>query len=239
MAKSSNYDATAHTAQMAMLRALLLSDTLTFSALQKSTNLSSDHANFHLKQLINNQLVEHVPKSYGTYRLTRTGKEYANRMDTDANTIEKQPKISVVLVIVNDNGEHLQQQRLKQPYYGYWGHPTGKIRWGETMIEAGARELMEETGLTADLEPLGFYHKLDYDEGGELLEDKYLCLIYGTNPTGTLLEYSDGQRNVWMSDEEFETKDKKFGNALEVTDIIERHQIFLREKKYTYRNEEY
>lgn len=219
---------------MAILRELLLADTLNFSAVTKSTGLTSDHANFHLKQLVQNGFVEHVPKTYGAYQLTRKGKEYANRMDTDENKIEKQPKLSVVLVIVNEKGEHLQQERLKQPYYGYWGHPTGKIRWGETLEEAGARELMEETGLTADLIPLGFYHKLDYDSDGEMLEDKYLCLIYGTNPQGELKEYSDGQRNVWLSDEEFETKEKKFGNAEETTRFIKAKVPFLREVKYTY-----
>lgn len=239
MVKSSSYDATAHTAQMSILRELLLSSSLNFSALQKSSGLTSDHVNFHIKQLVSSGLVEHIPKLYGEYQLTRSGKEYANRMDTDANMIEKQPKISVVLVIVNDKGEHLQQERLKHPYYGYWGHPTGKIRWGETMIEAGARELMEETGLAADLTPLGFFHKLDYDDSGELLEDKYFCLIHGVNPQGTLLERSDGQRNVWMSDEEFEKKDKKFGNVVETRRIIAEAKPFLFEKKYTYTKDSY
>lgn len=239
MAKSNNYDSSAHAAQMAILRELLLANTLNFSALTRSTGLTSDHANFHVKQLLENGFVEHVPKTYGEYRLTRKGKEYANRMDTDENKIEKQPKLSVVLVVVNDKGEHLQQERLKQPYYGYWGHPTGKIRWGETMEEAGARELMEETGLTADLTPLGFFHKLDYDNNGDMLEDKYLCLIYGTNPRGELKEYSDGQRNVWLSDEEFEKKEKRFGNAEETTRFIQANKPFLREVKYTYPNDAY
>lgn len=234
MTRSSNYDSSAHAAQMAILRELLLAETLSFSALCKSSSLSSDHANFHIKKLIANGFIEHVRKSYGQYQLTRVGKEYANRMDTDEHRIEKQPKISVVLVIENEKGEYLQQERLKQPYYGYWGHPTGKIRWGETMVEAGARELLEETGLYADLTPLGFYHKLDYDDSGELLEDKYLCLIHGTNPRGDLMELSDGQRNVWLSDEEFEKKEKKFGNVAETAAMIKKGKEFLKEKTYTY-----
>lgn len=239
MAKSNSYDASAHAAQMAILRELLLADSVNFSKLAASTGLASDHANFHIKKLVAAGMVQHIPKTYGEYRLTRAGKEYANRMDTDENKIEKQPKLSVVLVIVNDKGEHLQQERLKQPYYGYWGHPTGKIRWGETLAQAGARELMEETGLTADLMPLGFYHKLDYDDNGDLLEDKYLCLIYGTNPKGELKEFSDGQRNVWLSDEEFEKKEKKFGGAIETTQFIAAGVVFLREKKYVYPSDSY
>lgn len=239
MAKSNNYDATAHKAQMAILRALLLSESHSFSELVKSSGLSSDHANFHIKTLIENQLIKRIPKTHGIYTLTRKGKEYANRMDTDDNSIEKQPKLSVVLVVENDRGEFLQQERLKQPYYGYWGFPTGKIRWGETMIEAGTRELLEETGLTADLVTLGFYHKLDYDENGNLLEDKYLCLIHGTDPTGELLAESDGQRNAWMTVEKLESMEKKFGSIAETVQVVRSKKMVLLEKTYAYHSDHY
>jgi 8-oxo-dGTP pyrophosphatase MutT (NUDIX family) len=51
--------------------------------------------------------------------------------------------------------EYLFQERLKQPYFGYWGLPSGKIRWGETILETALRELKEETGLEADREICG------------------------------------------------------------------------------------
>ncbi len=238
MAKSP-YKADAHEAQMRILRHLLLNPTANFGDLTKATDLSSDHANFHIKQLVGAGFVKHVSKTYGTYELTSSGKEYANRMDTDDHVIEKQPKLSVVLDIINSDGKHLQQERLKHPYFGYWGRPTGKIRWGETMLEAAARELMEETGLTADLQVLGFYHKLDYDPEGNLLEDKYFCLVRGHNPTGKLLEQSDGQRNEWLSDEEFEAKEKRFGNLEDVTPYIRPDAQFVIERQFTYPKEAY
>lgn len=233
------YDATAHDAQMIILRHLLFVDVASFAELRNATQLSSDHANFHIKQLLASGFVARPPKSYGKYTLTQDGKEYANRMDTDDNTIEKQPKLSVVLDIVNNKDERLQQERLKQPYFGYWGRPTGKIRWGETMLEAAARELMEETGLTADLSVQGFCHKLDYDHEGNLLEDKYFCLVHGTNPRGKLLEMTDGQRNVWLSDEDFEQKDKKFGSNAETSALVGTKTHFVTEQRYTYPNETY
>ena len=71
----------------------------------------------------------------GEYRLTVIGKEYANRMDTDTNEIERQPKISVLLLIErNNNGEteYLLQQRLKQPFFGFWGMMSGKVKFGDS-----------------------------------------------------------------------------------------------------------
>lgn len=229
-----NYEADAHEAQMKMLRHLLFVPNERFSVLQKAAGLSSDHATFHIKQLVTAKLVRHTPKSYGRYELTRKGKEYANRMDTDEVAIEKQPKLSVVLDIRRMDGKVLQQERLKQPYYGYWGRPTGKIRWGETILEAAARELMEETGLRAKMRVLGFYHKLDYDETGKLLEDKYFCIVRGTEPKGTLLPESDGQRNEWLSDEQYASKEKTFGNLDDIQPFIDSGNQFVFEKKFTY-----
>ena len=234
-----NYSADAHAAQMKLLRQLLLSSSCKFSELVKATGLTSDHANFHIKQLVEAGLVKHVLKTHGQYELTQHGKDYANRMDTDEFVMEKQPKLSVVLDIVNSDGRHLQQERLKQPYFGYWGRPTGKIRAGETMIEAAARELKEETGLEADLTVLGFYHKLDYDVDGNFLEDKYFCVVRGVNPRGEMLLESDGQRNEWLTNEEFLAKEKNFGGLEELQDDIDAGRLFVFEKKYIYPKDAY
>ncbi len=236
---SSKYKADAHVSQMNILRQLLFVPYERFSTLQKATGLTSDHANFHIKQLVEAGLVRHVSKTYGTYELTRKGKEYANRMDTDEQVIEKQPKLSVVLDIRRDDGRVLQQERIKQPYYGYWGRPTGKIRWGETILDAAARELLEETGLEADLQVMGFYHKLDYDASGILLEDKYLCLVRGVNPKGSLLPETDGQRNEWLTDEEYDKKENTFGTLEDIQPLIEAPTHFVFEKKFTYPEDAY
>lgn len=233
-----SYEANAHDAQMAILRHLLLSPGAGFAELQKSTNLTSDHFNFHVKKLVEVGYVE--KKDNGHYVLSRAGKEYANRMDTDDNVIEKQPKISVALIIENSEGKFLAQERLKQPYYGFWGRPTGKIRWGETMVGAAARELMEETGLTADLRVGGFYHKMDYDkDSGDMLEDKIFVLVHGTNPKGELIVEGEGHRNEWLSHEEFAQKEKAFQSVPEITALATGEHTGYYEKKYEYDTEEY
>ena len=109
-----------HETQLQILSELLFHPSVHFADLQKNTNLTSDHFNFHLNKLIEIGFVEKAQK--GEYRLTTVGKEYANRIDTDAKEIERQPKISVLLMIERDNNgkkEYLLQQRLKQPFYGF------------------------------------------------------------------------------------------------------------------------
>lgn len=233
-----SYEASAHEAQMKILRHLLLSPHAGFAELQKQTGLTSDHANFHIKKLLDEGFI--AKNAEDKYVLSRMGKEYANRMDTDDNVIEKQPKISVALIIENSEGKFLAQQRLKQPYYGFWGRPTGKIRWGETMVEAAARELMEETGLTADLSVAGFYHKMDYDkESGDLLEDKVFVLIYGKNPEGELIVDDEGHHNEWLSDDELHERGIYFQSVPEITAMALKNAVNFMEHKYEYGKDEY
>lgn len=233
-----SYEASAHEAQMKILRHLLLRPSGSFSELQRQTDLTSDHANFHIKKLVE---VGYLQKdSTEKYTLTRVGKEYANRMDTDDNVIEKQPKLSVALIIENKSGEFLAQQRLKQPYYGFWGRPTGKIRWGETMLEAAARELMEETGLTANLTVAGFYHKMDYDkESGDMLEDKVFVLVYGTDAAGDLIVDDEGHHNEWLSDDELQKRGTVFQSVPEITAMARKNATNFMEHKYEYDKDQY
>ena len=226
-----SYEPKVHDAQMTILRELLFVEELNFGKLRQATQLDSDAFNFHLKQLVENDFVD--KQGPGRYSLTKQGKTYANQMDTDDVVFEKQPKLSVVLIIEDDNGEQLFQERLKQPYYGYWGHPTGKIRWGETMLQTAERELEEETGLVADLKVVGLFHKLDYDDTTkELREDKYFCIIHGTNPRGELRD-SEGCHNEWLSIDRFMQKEKRFGNPEQTEKIIrDKHPTIVETHDY-------
>lgn len=209
-----------------------------FGDLTRASGLTTDHVTFHIKKLIELGYVAKVPKEYGKYTLTRRGKEYANRMDTDAYEIEKQPKLTVDLAIEH-NGEFIVQQRQKHPFYGYYGFPTGKIRWGETMIEAAARELLEETGLTAQLRVVGIYHKLDYDTDGELLEDKYMCLIHGTDPKGELIAETESHKNTWMTPKEYKMLDKQMGDIDVTLAQLRANGAFVRESNFIFDAHDY
>lgn len=226
-----------HPAQVAILHALLFRPSAGFAELQKASALSSDHFNFHLKKMIEQKLVE--KSQSGHYTLTVPGKEYANRFDTDARVVERQPKVAVLLAIENSEGKWLCQQRLKQPFYGFWGRPTGKIRYGETILECAARELMEETNLTATLEFKGIYHKLDYTvDEGELLEDKIFFIIYGTNPRGILTEEFEGGRNEWLSIPEITELENAFEGLDKSVELV-RGPLSFAERRHEYDSKVY
>jgi 8-oxo-dGTP diphosphatase len=235
-----SYEPNTHTAQVAILRYLLFKPQAAFSELQKATNLTSDHFNFHVKKLVDEGYVE---KNEKQYKLTNKGKEYSNRMDTDENEIEKQPKVSVAITLERQNSkgerEFLFQQRKKNPYFDFWGRMGGKVRWGESVIEAAERELMEETGLEAELEYKLLYHKRDFSKTtGKLLEDKMFFCVYATKFSGELIEAFEGGVNRWMTVEEFHGMSKRFNSVDEFMELMDKGETFA-EREFYYDESEY
>ena len=93
-----------------------------------------------------------------------------------------QPRVGCGVVAMRD-GKILLIQRRKQPEAGGWGLPGGKVDWMEPAAVAAARELLEETGVTAG--PLTLLCAADHldPEGGEhWLAPCYLALVATGEP---------------------------------------------------------
>jgi 8-oxo-dGTP pyrophosphatase MutT (NUDIX family) len=230
-----------HDAQTSILRELLFVQEAGYAKLQKPTGLTSDHFNFHISRLVELGLVEKVGR--GRYRLTHRGKEYANKLDTDDKTIERQPKVAVLLAVERQHDGQRQllfQQRTKNPYYGYWGFPSGKVRWGETLVETAVRELMEETGLTADCAIVGLYHEHVYmKETDELLEDKLFFMAHCLNPKGELIAQFEGGRNQWMTPDEARGLEKRYTSFETEFEMIVSGRGGFVEETHRYSKEEF
>lgn len=230
-----------HLAQTKILRELLFMPAARFAELQKASGLESDHVKFHIKQLVK---LGYINKIGNAYQLSVIGKEYANKLDTDAGVIERQPKVAVLLVVEQYNpkthmAEYLLQKRLKHPYFGFWGAPTGKVRWGETLIDAAARELKEETGLTGTFEYRGIYHeRVRHQETGEIIEDKLFQLMFCDRFGGKLQVEFDGGHNAWRMLEDMMLESKKYkGFETEIAACL--NSIPLTERIYNYGDSEF
>lgn len=63
---------------------------------------------------------------------------------------ERRPVLAASVAVWR-NDRVLLVQRRKPPLIGVWSLPGGHVEFGEPVAEAAVRELMEETGVTADL----------------------------------------------------------------------------------------
>lgn len=222
-----------HQIQAQILKKLLLSEGARFAQI-KPDGIPSDQFTFHIKRLLENGI---ITKEGDLYHLTLAGKEYANRFDIDSGPVktEKQAKLGVLVIAFRDtNGvrEYVAQERLKHPFFGYRGFISGKIKWGERVVDTAERELKEETGLTAKVKHHSIYHEHIYATSGELLEDKYFFICTAANPSGVLLKEFEGGRNEWITEKEF-LKGNVFYDIPELVAHIRANGPLFSEKSYT------
>ena len=87
----------------------------------------------------------------------KTGKILTHIEAHSPNNVPKGYYIPVVgVVIINDNNEILLQKRsrFKKANPGKWGICGGKVELGETTLDAGIRETLEEIGVFLDKKDL-------------------------------------------------------------------------------------
>ncbi len=107
------------------------------------------------------------------------------------------PLVGVGAVVV-EQGRVLLVQRGTEPAKGKWSIPGGLIDVGESLGEAVAREVLEETGLV--VEPIELIELLDriHRDGDRVryhyVIADYLCRVVG----GTLLAASDADAVRWV-----------------------------------------
>lgn len=112
------------------------------------------------------------------------------------------PALSVDIVIFSVRQETLQVLlvcRDEEPFRGMWALPGGFVRQNESLEEAAARKLAEETGLRdAYLEQLYTYGDPNRDPRGWVVSVAYFALIAADRPicceSGT-----DRKQAAWFS----------------------------------------
>jgi len=166
-------------------------------------DVPTDQFNYHLQALVKSALLEAYGKGRKKcYALTTSGKRFVEQLETDLSKILTQGKRSVLLCCWRKRGskiEVLVHERTKEPFRGFVGFHSGKVRERETIFQAAARELKEETNLSGKLCLKQILHYIDYNEKNEFLRDGYLWVVECKNPKGVVCAEpkEEGVRNFW------------------------------------------
>jgi 8-oxo-dGTP diphosphatase len=133
------------------------------------------------------------------------------------------PVLGVGAVIV-DVGRVLLVKRGHEPLKGQWSLPGGVVEVGETLKQAAAREVLEETGLVVDVGPvIDIVERVQRAPDGRV-EYHFVIVDYLGKPTGgTLASASDADAAEWVA---FDDVDR-FGLTEAAKDVISKARAML------------
>ncbi len=98
------------------------------------------------------------------------------------------PVVAVGAIVFDDRGRVLLVERARPPGVGLWTVPGGRLEGAETLAQAVAREVREETGLTVEVGALACVVERIGDDYHFVILD-YLARVIG----GTLAAASDAR----------------------------------------------
>ena len=111
-------------------------------------------------------------------------------------TAQQFPKLGVSACVWR-GGKVLLVQRAKPPV-GIWAFPGGHVEPGERLEEAAARELMEETGLTASFSGLlEIYDVIRRDPHGTVTVHYVIACYLGAAGPGEPVAADDAMAAAW------------------------------------------
>jgi 8-oxo-dGTP diphosphatase len=105
-----------------------------------------------------------------------------------------------VLAVVLRGDRVLVVRRANPPMLGRWGFPGGVLELGETVAQGAMRELLEETGVTAEAAgPLTVIDTIDRDGEGRVRYHYTLVAVIGHWQSGEGVAGDDADEIAWLT----------------------------------------
>ena len=124
---------------------------------------------------------------------------------------------------VDNQTNYLIYTRDIEPFLGCSGFPSGKVDWGEKVLDTASRELFEETGLSGEPEIVAMIHYLFRNNKKEIVQDEFMYVCRIDEPQGQLISSEEG-KNYWVPEGDLKTTLVKpfvpIENYLRIVEII-------------------
>jgi len=111
----------------------------------------------------------------------------------------ERPVVGVGAVVI-DHDRVLLVKRGHAPLKGHWSLPGGAVEIGETLEQAVAREVLEETGIIIEVGPIvEVLDRISRDVEGQV-EHHFVLIDFVARPLGGALEgASDADDAAWVT----------------------------------------
>lgn len=131
------------------------------------------------------------------------------------------PTVAVGAIVLDDDGRLLVVRRGHAPARGRWTLPGGRLEPGESLEQAVAREVDEETGLTVHVEELVGHLEVRDDERHFVILDFRATL---DDATASARAGDDAEEVRWMGRAELERAETTDG----LLAFLDRHGVPVR-----------
>jgi hypothetical protein len=128
-----------------ILKLFLTKDRLKFNEIEKSLKIRSNKLNYHLKKLIEKNILK---KEREFYSLAEDFEEIIPYL-SDKNAL-----LPVLLIHIGNEKKVFLYERIKRPYKGMLGLPGGRILLGEEIKDATHRIMKDKYNLEVRLDKI-------------------------------------------------------------------------------------
>lgn len=224
-----------HKVQNLIMQTLQYATRARYSELQHAARMESDTFKFHIKKLIERDLIAKVVD--GSYELTAEGKATVSRLDAKTGREIEQPKSSMLMVVRSGNYV-LSHRRMREPFNGFWGIASAPVLRGVPLAESATHELKKQTGLDAQFRVAGAYRVIDKNCREIVLEDKIFAVMVANLDRLTMPTAWSGGESEWVSVDELLSRKPLFPITAGIFEMLEAG-IPFREDTCIYRDKEY
>ncbi len=194
-----------------ILRAFLHNHELKFNEIEKITQIRSNNLTYHLKKLINKNILN---KKAGNYQLTEISEVLIPYIS------DKKSVLPVILISIKNTKGVFLHKRTKRPYKDKLSLPGGRIKLGETIPQATERMMREKFKINCKFKKINSISLEHVKKNRKILHSFLLVLVTATTKDKIKYTNMKDREKIISSDYKLITHD--FDKEIKIKNITSR-----------------